>query len=259
MRASRIYSGVNMWRGVTRWQRHSGRRQHDARRLVHPGKLVIYPIRNAIDGEGTPARQLGGRDRRRPAPGARWSRRGRLADFHRRVRGLAFRLARRAGNDRRRRCRSRISDGRPGSAAALELRPGDAAWAMRRTRCIRAAPTAPARRSSTPARSPTVLPQRPTRSAALAAYEAQRREATPQVVRTNRTTPPDAILREVYLRTGDKPFATSTGDQPRRAGRDIQQLQAGRRLRPRNPGAQVVSGDGPRRSAGKATVETSRS
>jgi hypothetical protein len=26
------------------------------------------------------------------------------------------------------------------------------------------------------------------------------------VVLTNRTNPPDAILREVYLRTGDKPF-----------------------------------------------------
>jgi hypothetical protein len=25
-------------------------------------------------------------------------------------------------------------------------------------------------------------------------------------VRTNRTNPPDAILREVYRRTGDKPF-----------------------------------------------------
>ena len=31
--------------------------------------------------------------------------------------------------------------------------------------------------------------------------------ATAEVVRTNRTTPPDAILREVYLRSGDKPFA----------------------------------------------------
>jgi 2-polyprenyl-6-methoxyphenol hydroxylase-like FAD-dependent oxidoreductase len=43
-------------------------------------------------------------------------------------------------------------------------------------------------------------------AAALRAYEAIRREATANVVRTNRTNPPDAILREVYLRTGDKPF-----------------------------------------------------
>jgi 2-polyprenyl-6-methoxyphenol hydroxylase-like FAD-dependent oxidoreductase len=43
-------------------------------------------------------------------------------------------------------------------------------------------------------------------AAALAAYEARRREATAEVVRTNRTTPPDLILGEVVRRTGDKPF-----------------------------------------------------
>jgi 5-methylphenazine-1-carboxylate 1-monooxygenase len=42
--------------------------------------------------------------------------------------------------------------------------------------------------------------------AALAAYEERRREATARVVRTNRSTPPDAILGEVLKRTGDKPF-----------------------------------------------------
>lgn len=42
--------------------------------------------------------------------------------------------------------------------------------------------------------------------AALAAYDEQRREATAAVVRLNRTNPPDAILREVYERTGDQPF-----------------------------------------------------
>ena len=41
---------------------------------------------------------------------------------------------------------------------------------------------------------------------ALQAYEAQRLEATAEVVRTNRTAPPDAILGEVYRRTGDRPF-----------------------------------------------------
>ena len=43
--------------------------------------------------------------------------------------------------------------------------------------------------------------------AALAAYEKQRLEATTRVVLTNRTNPPDAILREVFLRTRDTPFA----------------------------------------------------
>ena len=40
----------------------------------------------------------------------------------------------------------------------------------------------------------------------LRVYERQRLSMTSEVVRTNRTNPPDAILREVYTRTGDKPF-----------------------------------------------------
>jgi 2-polyprenyl-6-methoxyphenol hydroxylase-like FAD-dependent oxidoreductase len=43
--------------------------------------------------------------------------------------------------------------------------------------------------------------------AALRAYEAERREATAQVVLTNRRNPPDALLREVYERSGDQRFA----------------------------------------------------
>jgi len=44
-------------------------------------------------------------------------------------------------------------------------------------------------------------------AAALMAYETKRLPATTDVVLMNRKNPPDAIIREVYLRTGDKPFA----------------------------------------------------
>jgi 2-polyprenyl-6-methoxyphenol hydroxylase-like FAD-dependent oxidoreductase len=44
-------------------------------------------------------------------------------------------------------------------------------------------------------------------TAALQEYEFRRLGPTAQVVRTNRTAPPDAIIREVWQRTGDKPFA----------------------------------------------------
>ena len=43
---------------------------------------------------------------------------------------------------------------------------------------------------------------------ALTRYEALRLPPTTQVVLTNRRNPPDAILREVYERTGDKPFGS---------------------------------------------------
>ena len=42
--------------------------------------------------------------------------------------------------------------------------------------------------------------------AALSSYEKQRLEATTRIVLTNRTNPPDAILREVFERTHDRPF-----------------------------------------------------
>ena len=41
---------------------------------------------------------------------------------------------------------------------------------------------------------------------ALQEYDAARVEATGKVVRMNRVDPPDAILREVHERSGDKPF-----------------------------------------------------
>jgi len=41
---------------------------------------------------------------------------------------------------------------------------------------------------------------------ALKAYESQRLQPTSTIVLENRRNPPDAILREVYERTGDKPF-----------------------------------------------------
>ena len=43
-------------------------------------------------------------------------------------------------------------------------------------------------------------------AAALRAYDDERREATGLVVLANRRNPPDALLREVYERTGDRPF-----------------------------------------------------
>jgi 2-polyprenyl-6-methoxyphenol hydroxylase-like FAD-dependent oxidoreductase len=75
---------------------------------------------------------------------------------------------------------------------------------------------------------------------ALTAYDAIRVGATAEVVRTNRTTPPDAILREVWLRTGDKPFdriedvispdemAEITNRYKKVAGYDKQSLEAKR-------------------------------
>jgi 2-polyprenyl-6-methoxyphenol hydroxylase-like FAD-dependent oxidoreductase len=46
--------------------------------------------------------------------------------------------------------------------------------------------------------------------AAFLKYEKERLPKTTAIVHANRTNPPDAILREVYERTGDKPFKSMT-------------------------------------------------
>ena len=50
------------------------------------------------------------------------------------------------------------------------------------------------------------LKSNPDPVAAIKVYEAGRLPATRDVVLANRRAPPDAILQEVYRRTGDKPF-----------------------------------------------------
>jgi 2-polyprenyl-6-methoxyphenol hydroxylase-like FAD-dependent oxidoreductase len=69
-------------------------------------------------------------------------------------------------------------------------------------------------------------------AAALAAYEASRLEAANRVVLTNRATPPDVILREVWQRTGDRPIARIE-DVIGGARRALGQLPEDRRLRAR--------------------------
>ena len=140
------YSGVNMWRGVTRWKPMlSGASMVRAGWLSH-GKMVIYPIR-AAGSDGLQLDQLGRRDRDAELSQARLEPRRLARRFHRPVRRLAFRLARRARLHPRRRQRAGISDGRSGPAAALELWPGDAA---RRRRASDGAARLERRRSGDP-------------------------------------------------------------------------------------------------------------
>jgi 2-polyprenyl-6-methoxyphenol hydroxylase-like FAD-dependent oxidoreductase len=201
-----IHSGVTMWRGVTRWRPFlSGATMARAGWLAI-GKLVAYPIRDAIDAEG---RQLvnwlaeieSGRDHRRD-----WNRPGRLEDFIAAYEDWHFDWL----------------DVPAFFAAAdliLEFPMVDQdplrRWSLGRVTLLGDAAHPMYPRGSNGAGQAILdaaalaecLAKHPDPSAALQAYEDRRREATANVVRMNRTNPPDAILREVYLRSGDKPFA----------------------------------------------------
>jgi 2-polyprenyl-6-methoxyphenol hydroxylase-like FAD-dependent oxidoreductase len=200
-----IYSGVNMWRGVTRWPPILSGATMIRAGWFTPGKLVAYPIRDHVDADG---RQLVNwlAEIATPAHAARdWNRRGALADFMHvfddwRFDWLDVPAFLRAADV--------IlefpmidqdplpfwTDGRVtllGDAAHPMYPRGSngAGQAILDAQCLAGE-----------------LAKTGDWPEALRAYERARLPATAAVVRMSRTNPPDAILREVYERTGDRPF-----------------------------------------------------
>ena len=199
------YSGVNMWRGVTRWKPIlSGASMIRAGWLSH-GKMVIYPIR-AADGDGL---QLVNWVAEIETPNYRkrdWNRTGSLDDFLGAFADWHFDWLDVPAFIR-------------AADSVLEFPMVDQdplpRWSFGRVTLLgdAAHPMVPrgsngAGQAILDARALTsALLEHGDPAAALAAYEGQRLEATRRVVLTNRTNPPDAILREVFLRTKDRPFA----------------------------------------------------
>ena len=198
------YSGVNMWRGVTRWKPIlSGASMVRAGWLSH-GKMVIYPIRpqgadglqliNWVAEIETPAYRK--RDWNRPGAIADFI--GAFADWH--FDWLDVPAFIRAADQV---LEFPMVDQEPlprwsfGRVTLL----GDAAHPMVPRGSNGAGQAILDARALVAA-----LLEHDDPVAALAAYEKQRLEATTRIVLTNRSNPPDAILREVFQRTNDRPF-----------------------------------------------------
>jgi len=200
------WSGVNMWRGVVPHAPILGGATMVRAGWLAVGKMVIYPIRNDIDADG---RQLvnwvAELESREPVQ-QDWNARGSLdevvpafadwrfewLDVAALIRStdtvLAYPMVDRDPLPR-------WSFGRVtllGDAAHPMLPRGSNGAGQAILDAICLAEQLAAR---------GVVPE------ALAAYDAIRNAATAKVVLANRTTPPDAILREVHERSGDKPFA----------------------------------------------------
>src|SRR5262252_5365276 len=199
------YSGFNMWRGVTRWKPIlSGASMVRAGWLSH-GKMVIYPIRAA----GSDGLQLINWVAEIETPNYRrrdWNRAGSLDDFIGAFADWHFDWLDVPAFIR-------------AADSVLEFPMVDQdplpRWSFGRVTLLgdAAHPMVPrgsngAGQAILDARALTAaLVQNADPAAALAAYERLRLEATTRIVLTNRTNPPDAILREVYRRTNDRPFA----------------------------------------------------
>ena len=200
-----IYSGVNMWRGVTRWHPFLSGPCMIRAGWHATGKLVIYPIRNNID---TAGRQLVNWVAEVETPNYKrndWNRGGRLEDFLPAMADWKFDWL-------------DVPEFISSADAILEYPMVDqdplARWSYGRITLLGDAAHPMYPRGSNGAGQAILdakvladsLAQYKDPVAALQACEAQRLEVTANVVRMNRKNPPDAILREVYLRTGDRPF-----------------------------------------------------
>ena len=201
-----IYSGVNMWRGVTRWPPFLSGASMTRVGWLATGKMVIYPIRSNIDGEG---RQLvnwvaefeTGNYHHRD-----WNRPGVLDDFIGHYADWHFDWLNVPAFIR-------------AADMVLEFPMVDQdplpRWSFGRVTLLGDAAHPMYPRGSNGG-GQAILDARALAAsfarhgdpvAALRAYEVERLETTARIVRMNRANPPDVILREVYLRTGDKPFS----------------------------------------------------
>jgi 5-methylphenazine-1-carboxylate 1-monooxygenase len=202
------YSGFNMWRGVTPWEPFlSGASMVRAGWLTH-GKMVIYPIRDNIDARG---RQLVNwvaeietpkhRDRRD------WNRPGNVDDFIAAYADWHFDWldvpAMIRATDPILEFPMIDQDPLPWWTKGRVTLLGDAAHPM----LPRGSNGAGQAILDARALADALASHHGDPATALMAYEAKRLPATTNVVLMNRKSPPDAIIREVYLRTGDKPFA----------------------------------------------------
>ena len=201
------YQGINMWRGVTRAKPFLTGASMVIGGWLEVGKLVVYPMRNAIDGEG---RQLLNWVAEIQSPRnvmQDWNLDGHAAGFPADVRGLALRLARLRGAAAR------------APTAVLEYPMVDREplpfWTRGRVTLLGDAAHPMYPRGSNGA-GQAILDARTLAGclkrerdvpAALAAYEAARLASAYEVVLANRASGPDALLAEVHRRTGDRPFA----------------------------------------------------
>jgi 2-polyprenyl-6-methoxyphenol hydroxylase-like FAD-dependent oxidoreductase len=200
-----LYSGVNMWRGTVGHAPFlTGATMMRAGWLA-TGKLVTYPIRDNIDGRGSQLINWVA-EIERPRPARRdWNNKGDLGDFISAFEDWHFDWL-------------DVPALLRGTAEVLEYPMVDQdpldEWAAGRVTLLGDAAHPMVPRGSNGA-GQAILDARVLREAlasvadpvrALQAYEAARRPATARIVRTNRSTPPDVILREVWARTGDRPF-----------------------------------------------------
>lgn len=200
------WQGINMWRGVTRAKPFLTGASMVIGGWLDVGKLVVYPVRDAIDAQGTQLINWVAEIQSPRNVMQDWNLRGRLEDFLPAFAGWTFDWL---------------------DCAAL-LRAADLVleypmvdreplpfWTRGRVTLLGDAAHPMYPRGSNGAGQAILdartlagcLKRERNVPAALEAYEAARLAGAYEVVLANRSSGPDALLAEVHRRTGDRPFA----------------------------------------------------
>ncbi|MFI5001438.1 MAG: flavin-dependent oxidoreductase [Reyranellales bacterium] len=200
------YSGVNMWRGAVRWPAYLGGDTMVSTGWMTVGKTVIYPIRPGTpETDGKPLINWVAEIERTDAVRQDWTGRGRLADMMPAFAGLKFDWL-------------DISAMIESTEEILEYPMVDRdpleRWTFGRITLLGDAAHPMYPRGSNGAGQAIIdarfltgqIKKLGASHAALGAYEAVRNPQTAKVVLTNRTDPPDSILREVWQRSGGQRF-----------------------------------------------------
>ena len=200
------YQGINMWRGTTRMKPFLDGATMATAGWLECGKLVVYPIRKQLDADG---RQLINWVAEIQSPRnvmADWSLGGRLEDFYPIFAGWQFDWLD---------CAELLKNAEQVLEYPMADRDPLPTWTRGRVTLLgdAAHPMYPrgsngAGQAILDARSLAgCLARHSDPEKALKEYEAKRLQAANALVLRNRSDPPDAILREVWKRSGDQPFA----------------------------------------------------
>ncbi|MET8352241.1 flavin-dependent oxidoreductase [Micromonospora sp. NPDC005206] len=200
-----LYSGLTIWRGATPMPPFLSGANTVRMGWMSVGKLMVYPIRNNIDGQGNQLMNFVA-TLERPRPDLYdWNAKGRLEDFFPVFKDWHFDFLDVPGM---------LQKTDPILIYPMVDRDPLPTWTFGRATLLGDAAHPMYPRGSNGA-GQAILDARflagsfkrhGVTDEALHEYDVTRVEATGKVVRMNRANPPDAILREVHERSGDKPF-----------------------------------------------------
>ncbi len=200
-----VYTGINMWRGVTRWPPYLSGESFVQCGWLDVGKIVVYPIGKELDAQGRRLVTWTAEFRSPRNVRADWNLNGSLADFLPTFESFRFEWL-------------DVAEMLRNAEVVLEYPMVDRdpvlRWTFGRVTLVgdAAHPMHPrgangAAQGILDARTLAgCLARERDPAAALKGYEDARLKAANEVVLASRSISPDTILRVVHERTGDKPF-----------------------------------------------------